>query len=227
MKNRDFRGSVQPQNDRKTGERRMQQRNITDRSELNKIREKLEKNLSAARYQHTLGVAYTAACLAMRYGEDPLAAELAGLLHDCAKEYRTKELLALGKSFGYHFSEDELRVPQVLHAVIGPYVAQEKYNVNAPEVLAAIRWHTTGTGNMSLLEKIIFTADYIEPNRDQAENLEEIRMLAFSDLSYCVFRITEDTLKYLEQKGITADPMTQQCYLWLKENGTHDNTGNC
>lgn len=205
----------------------MLQQSMVDRAELNKIREKLEKSLNAARYQHTLGVAYTAACLAMRHGEDPLAAELAGLLHDCAKEYKTKELLALGRSFGYHFSEEELNAPQVLHAVIGPYVAQEKYHVNAPEILAAIRWHTTGAANMSLLEKIVFTADYIEPNRDQAENLAEMRTLAFCDLTHCVFRIAEDTLMYLEQKGIKADPMTRQCYLWLKENGAYDNTGNC
>ena len=85
-----------------------------------KIRQKLEKNLSASRYQHTLGVAYTAACLAMRYGEDPEKALTAGLLHDCAKEYKEKELLKMAPDAGVVLTKSELNAPQVLHAVLGP-----------------------------------------------------------------------------------------------------------
>jgi predicted HD superfamily hydrolase involved in NAD metabolism len=94
--------------------------------------------------------------------------------------------------------------------------------VDDPEILSAIRWHTTGRGDMTLLEKIVFTADYIEPNRFKASNLPEIRRLAFEDLSYCVYRISEDTLSYLRNRGIPVDPMTGECYQWLKENGNHD-----
>ena len=141
---------------------------ISERELPEKLKKKLSRNLSERRYEHTLGVAYTAACLAMRFGADPLKAEIAGLLHDCAKEFSEKELLKLGEKYGYHFEDYELEAPQVLHAVIGPYIAKDKYGVDDPEILSAIRWHTTGRGDMTLLEKIVFTADYIEPNRFKA-----------------------------------------------------------
>lgn len=205
---------------------------LWDRAAIDKIRKKLEKNLSAKRYQHTLGVAYTAACLAMRWQADPVRAEIAGLLHDCAKEYGEKELLSLGETFGITFSDAERAAPQVLHAVVGPGVAQRKYGVRDADILSAIRWHTTGKADMTLLEQIVFTADYIEPNRDRASDLDEMRALAFQDLDECVYRITDHTLAYLEQKGIPADPMTEQCYLWLKEkkddnSGTGENCSQC
>ena len=173
---------------------------ISERELPEKLKKKLSRNLSERRYEHTLGVAYTAACLAMRFGADPLKAEIAGLLHDCAKEFSEKELLKLGEKYGYHFEDYELEAPQVLHAVIGPYIAKDKYGVDDPEILSAIRWHTTGRGDMTLLEKIVFTADYIEPNRFKASNLPEIR----------------------RTRGIPVDPMTGECYQWLKENGNHD-----
>lgn len=204
----------------------IREQNKMNRDELNRIRELLYQSLSSSRYQHSLGVAYTAACLAMRYGADPEQAELAGLLHDCAKEYREEELLRIGTHCNIIFSAAELAAPQVLHAIVGPCIAEQKYHISSPEILSAIRWHTTGKENMSLLEKIIFTADYIEPNRDHAPNLSEMRALAFQDLTQCVFRITEDTLRFLKTRNTAADPMTQRCYLWLKENGNYDNTGN-
>jgi len=193
-----------------------------DRDDIAKIREKLKKNLSDARYQHTLGVAYTAACLAMRYDADPLKAETAGLLHDCAKQYKDKELLKVCMEKGFPLGEEEKKAPQILHAIYGPSLAEKVYDVHDREILDAIRWHTTGKPDMNLLEKIIFTADYIEPNRYKSDNLNIVRPLAFQDLTACIFKITGDTLIYLEQKGYFIDQMTKTCYDWLKENGTHD-----
>ncbi|MBQ7536386.1 MAG: bis(5'-nucleosyl)-tetraphosphatase (symmetrical) YqeK [Stomatobaculum sp.] len=184
---------------------------------IEKIRQKLEKNLSASRYQHTLGVAYTSACLAMRFGADARKALIAGLLHDCAKEYKEKELLKMAPEAGIIFTEEELNAPQVLHAVLGPYVAGKKYSIEDPEILSAIRWHTTGKEDMTLLEQIVFTADYIEPNRDKAPDLPEVRPLAFSDLKLCMLKITEHTLDYLDSKGVKADSNTKNCYEWLKK----------
>jgi len=186
------------------------------REDIDEIRKKLEKNLSGTRYVHTLGVAYTAASMAMCLGEDYEKAELAGLLHDCAKEYSPKELLSMAEEYGIPVTESERNAPQVLHAVLGPLVAKKKYHVEDPEILSAIRWHTTGTENMTPLELIVFVADYIEPNRDKAENLPEVRPLAFRDLTACASRITEDTLAYLARKGTNADPNTERCGSWLK-----------
>lgn len=75
---------------------------------------------------------------------------------------------------------------------------------------------------MSLLEKIVLTADYIEPNRDRADNLAEMRYLAFQDPDFCAYRITADTLRYLASKQICADQKTEECYRWLKEVKKYD-----
>lgn len=193
-----------------------------DRNDIQEIKTRLQKNLNPQRFEHSLGVSYTAACLAMRYGTDPFLAELAGLLHDCAKQYKDKELLEICEKSGFPVGEEERKAPQVLHAVYGPCLAEKKYGIRNPEILDAIRWHTTGKADMTVPEKIIFVADYIEPNRYKSDNLGEIRPLAFRDLSYCVYRITEDTLAYLKRKGYYIDRMTQTCYEWMKENGNHD-----
>ena len=183
-----------------------------ERELIYNIREQLKSNLSEHRYQHTLGVEYTAAALAMRYGADIYKAELAGLLHDCAKEYSNDVLQDLcGKS----------DVPKTLHAVYGPVLAKEKYGINDAEILASIRWHTTGKANMTLLEKIIYVADFIEPSRKMITILPEMRRLAFVDLTYTVYRISEETISYLKMTETVPDKATEECFQWLKENGIH------
>ena len=116
--------------------------------QLEQIQKKLQKNITAKRYRHTIGVQYTSISLAMRYGVDLDQAALAGLLHDCAK------------------CLDD-------------------------------RYHTTGRPGMTLLEKIVFTADYIEPNRKLLEHLPSIRQMAFIDLDEAVYMILRDTVDYL------------------------------
>ena len=180
---------------------------ISERELPEKLKKKLSRNLSERRYEHTLGVAYTAACLAMRFGADPLKAEIAGLLHDCAKEFSEKELLKLGEKYGYHFEDYELEAPQVLHAVIGPYIAKDKYGVDDPEILAAIRWHTTGKGDMTLLEKIVYLADKIEPSRNYTD-LTPIRTAAEIDLDSAM-RMTALAVKNkFVSQGRDIHPMT-------------------
>ncbi len=193
-----------------------------DRNRLYEIRKQLEQDLPEDRYQHTLGVEFTAACLAMRYGADVYKAELAGLLHDCAKMYSGQELIRLCAEAGVELTEGEKAAPKVLHAVYGPVLAKQRYGVDDVEILSAIRWHTTGRENMALLDKIIYTADFIEPCREMITILPEIRSLAFKDLTYAVFRIAEETIPYVKMRGLPIDSHTQGCYNWLKENGFHD-----
>ena len=116
----------------------------------------------------------------MRYGCDLEKAEIAGLLHDCAKHYSDETIIKKCLMEGLSLSEDERKAPAVLHAKYGAWLAKKKYNIQDEEVIGAIRWHTTGRPNMSLLEKIVFTADYIEPRRDKASNLPVVRPLAFT-----------------------------------------------
>ena len=158
------------------------------------IQMQLKEELDEKRYEHTIGVMYTAASLAMRYGVMMHQAILAGLLHDCAKSIPNDEKLELCKKYGIIVSDVERENPSLLHAKLGAYIAREKYGVMDDEVLHAIYVHTTGEPGMSTLDKILFVADYIEPNRDSQPNLEYVRKIAFWDLNQAMEGILYDTL---------------------------------
>ena len=181
-----------------------------------KIVDELRKTLKAKRFEHTMGVTYTAACLAMRYGADQEKARTAGLLHDCAKYLSPKEKISGCKRFGLSVSEFEEKNPELLHAKLGACIAREQYGIDDPEILSAITWHTTGKPGMSLLDKILYIADYMEPNRDQAPNLAKVRSIAFKDLDECLFLILKDTVAYLSGRKITIDPITFETYEYYK-----------
>ena len=165
---------------------------------LKKLTKEMQKVQDPKRFTHTLGVEYTAAALAMRYGEDVERAQIAGLLHDCAKCMENDKLLSACEKYHLPATDVEKRNPYLLHARVGSYLAKKEYKIEDPEILSAILYHTTGRPGMTLLEKIIFTADYIEPGRKQAPNLTQIRHLAFTDLDAAVTKILEDTLEYLK-----------------------------
>lgn len=177
-----------------------------------KIREKLKDSLKPSRYEHTLGVSYTCMALAMRY-EYPLdRAELAGLLHDCAKRYDDQTILEKCEKHGIEVTPEERQALQVLHAKYGTWMVEHKYGIADREILDAIACHTTGKPDMGMLDKILFIADYIEPRRDQADNLPAMRRLAFLDLDEALFRILEGMLAYLNSRGEYIAPMTQETY---------------
>lgn len=177
-----------------------------------KIRRAMEKILDEKRYEHTLGVAYTAMALAMCHGANIKSAELAGLLHDCAKCIDNDKKIAICEKHNINITEIERRNPFLLHAKVGSFLAMDMYKVHDTDVINAILNHTTGRPGMSLLEKIVFVADYIEPNRKQAPNLTEIRKKAFSDLDKAMLWILRDTLAYLGTIEGETDPITQKTY---------------
>ena len=185
--------------------------------EMRKLRKKIEKVQDAKRFEHTLGVEYTAAALAMCHGASVEDARLAGLLHDCAKCFSDEKRLYVCEKKNIPITEIEGRNPFLLHAKVGAFLAKEKYGVENRDVLNAILYHTTGREGMSLLEKIIFVADYIEPGRKQAPNLPEIRRLAFQDLDKALLWMLEDTLKYLKRSGGETDPMTELTWRYYKK----------
>ena len=104
----------------------------------------------------------------------------------------------------------------MLHAKVGALLAEKKYDIEDQEVLSAIRWHTTGKPDMTLLEKIVYVADYIEPKRDKAPNLKEVRKMAFVDLDQALLKILEDTLNYLGDSPDEVDMMTKATYDFYK-----------
>ena len=176
----------------------------------------LEQELNYKRFVHTLAVAGTAASLAMCYGADIEKAEIAGLLHDCAKCLDVRKMQRLCEKAGLEISPYERSSGSLLHSKAGSVLAAEKYGVTEPDLLNAIRYHTTGRPGMSLLEKIIFVADYIEPGRFSAKNLPLVRKMAFADIDEALLKILYDTLVYLNSTGNTVDPMTQKTYDYYK-----------
>ncbi len=186
-------------------------------SELSKLRKGMSKIQDSKRYEHTLAVAYTAANLAACYGENVNHAMTAGMLHDCAKCLPEEKLLSICEKRHIQISREEYKKPSLLHAKAGSYLAGKKYHVSDQDILNAIHNHTTGRPGMSLLEKIIFVADYMEPGRRQAPRLEQIRRTAFVDLDRAVLLILEDTLNYLQDSGSVIEKTTRDTYQYYRE----------
>ncbi|RKI92773.1 HD domain-containing protein [Parablautia intestinalis] len=181
-------------------------------TDTRKIMKKMEKALDAKRYEHTLGVAYTASSLAMSNGINFEKAFVAGLLHDCAKCISNEKKLEICNKHNIEISEIERKNLCLLHAKVGSYIAAKQFCISDRDILNAILFHTTGRPGMSQLEKIIYIADYIEPGRKHAPNLPKVRKLAFQDLDEALLKILEDTLGYLGSVGGTIDPMTKRTY---------------
>lgn len=182
------------------------------------LKKKLKKEMDDSRFEHTMGVMYTCGALAMRYGYDLDKAMLAGLMHDCAKCIPNAKKLKMAEKHHLEISNLERKNPFMLHAKLGAYLAKKKYDIEDKEVLSAIRWHTTGRPKMTLLDKIVYVADYIEPKRDKAPNLPEIRQLAFTDLDKALIKILEDTLGYLGDSAEHVDAMTRKTYDYYIQN---------
>lgn len=188
-----------------------------------KLEKQLKKKLDDSRYTHTLGVAYTCTCLAMRYNYDIDRAYLAGLLHDCAKCIDNDKKIELCEKNHIEITEIERKNPFLLHAKLGSLLAKKKYHIQDEAILSAIRWHTTGHPDMTMLEKIVFVADYIEPNRKKQPNLTEVRHLCFENLDQGLKRILSDTLVYLNSKEDPIDEMTQMTYDYYNEKDGNKN----
>ena len=176
------------------------------------IQKKLQKSLDEYRFTHTLGVAYTATSLAMAHGCNIKQAQIAGLLHDCAKTRSEGSLLRLCQKNGIKMTPYEQTHPKMLHAKAGALIARSKYKVTDSDILDAIRWHTTGKPAMSMLGKIIYIADFIEPNRKELDCLIGIREMAFEDLDECVYLILKNILEWLEANNETIDDMSKTAY---------------
>ena len=184
--------------------------------QITKIRRKLIAELDKERYEHTLGVMYTAASMAMCHGADVEQALLAGLLHDCAKCIPGENKIKMCEKYHLNVSEVERENPSLLHAKLGAFLAAKKYHIEDKEIINAIASHTTGHPHMTLLEKIIYIADYIEPGRPELANMEEVRQLAFRNIDECLYRILEDSLEYLYRLSKPIDPMTEKTYNYYK-----------
>ena len=183
------------------------------------IRKILKEKLDPKRYSHTIGVAKTAKKLALYYGVDPDRAYLAGLLHDCAKNVPKSDRISTAERYGVELTDVERRNTGLIHAKLGEAMARKDFGIVDEGILSAIRWHTVGHPGMTMLEEIIYVADFIEPNRKKLPGLNRLRTLAYQDLDKCVVEMLEASFIYLEKQGREVDPSGMETYQYYKEKG--------
>ncbi len=177
----------------------------------NQLEMLLSKSLNEERFRHSQGVMYTAAALAMKYDYPVEKAMIAGILHDCAKIYSIEEQLVLCEKYSIILSETEEMNPVLIHAKLGSHLLREEYHIHDEEISNAILYHTTGRPNMSKLEKIIYIADYIEPNRT-LPNLTYFQALSFECMDRTIKELTKQSIEYLSKQNLIIDGLTIETY---------------
>lgn len=174
--------------------------------ELDKLRLEIRSGFRQKRGEHILKCEEMAVILAVRFCADERQSREAALLHDITKEKTYHEQLNLCRAYGIILDNVEKRESTLLHAITGAEVARRVYGAS-PEVCAAVRYHTTGRVGMSLLEKIICLADYIEPTRS-FEGVGILRKLAETDLNMALRRAMENSMSHIIKKGGLLHPDT-------------------
>ena len=167
----------------------------------------LTKELRPARFRHSRDVSRTAVRLAECWGVDVERARLAGILHDCARNLKGEELLSTALSNGLFLKDIEILQPALIHAPLGAILAQWRFGVSDPEILQAIRRHTTGAAHMSQLDKIIYLADCIEPGRNYDE-VQQPRELAEKNLDAAVLVAYDHSIRFVLDGGGLLHPDT-------------------
>lgn len=199
----------------KTYARIIQKRLYGAQPEFSWLREQAYAMLEEKRIAHVAGCEGEAIELARRWGEDPETAAEAAILHDCTKRLSHEEQLNLCEKYDIMLDSAERSTPKLLHAKTGAAFARDRFGVSEP-VYEAIRWHTTGKPDMSLLEKIIYLADYIEPTRD-FPGVERLRELAFDDLDRAMQLGLAMTVEEVEEKGIQPHHDTLDALHWYEQ----------
>ena len=178
--------------------------------------DQLFEALNPHRFAHSLAVARTSVELALRFGIDPVKAEEAGLLHDCAKCLSLPEMQKTVRKHRMAVDPDLLSASSLLHSLAGACVAQDRYGVEDPEILEAIEYHNTGHEGMSPLARVVCLADFMEPNREPFPLLEEVRALAQVSLDRALLLSLEGVAAHVSSKGKKLHPRTLNTIAWLK-----------
>lgn len=182
--------------------------------EIIKIRQSLSGVIKNKRLTHTMLTVREAVRLAAAYGADTQKARLAALLHDCIK-LPNKELIAFAEQNCYDITPEERHSPYLIHSRLGAIIAMEKYGVTDKEVLQAIENHTLGKVGMSLLDKIIYVADKIEPSRD-FDGVDEIRETAYKDINAAMLQVMQHSAEYTVASGRALNPATKAVMDYIK-----------
>ena len=184
---------------------------------IEKLQEVVVSLLKPNRVAHVLGCRETAVELARLYGADETDAARAALLHDITKALGGQLQLTMCRSYGTMLDKFSQKNPKTLHALTGSLVAERIFGENEA-VVDAIRCHTTGKADMNLLEKIIYVADYVEPNRD-FPGVEELRNLAYTDITKALKLGLQNTLNLLHRQGSEISPESMEALFFLEYTG--------
>ena len=176
--------------------------------DLSHLRFCVEEILSKKRFEHTLSCEGLALKLSKRWGANEEYACAAALLHDVTKELDREAQLQLFKRYDIVPDEITIKVPALWHAITAALLAEHVYGM-PDEVVGAIRWHTTGHAEMTVLEKIVFLADYAEPGRTLPD-VQKIREKSFSDLDGALIDAMMLSCRYIEKKGAILHPDTKE-----------------
>ncbi len=168
--------------------------------DLNSIMKYLENSISPKRYIHSINVSKTAKKLAEYYEGDAAKAEIAGLVHDCARDLDSSLQLDCLKKEGIAADDLTLSVKELLHGPAAVHICRKVFAIEDEEILNAVRYHTTGKENMSLLEKIIYLSDFIEPARS-FPGVEEMRGLAFRNPDKALLMAFNSSIEYVLSKN--------------------------
>jgi len=169
------------------------------------IKEKLSRILGPERYKHSESVEKETVKLAKKWGVAEEKASIAGLLHDCSRWMDSGQMLEKAKELNFTFGKVEILEPKLLHARLSRYFAQTDYKVNDKEVLTAIERHTLGAPGMSTLDKLVYLADHIEPDRDFG-GIEEVRKMSYENLNRAIIISSSAKIRAILSKGLPIHP---------------------
>jgi len=167
----------------------------------------LENLLDKKRLEHSIGVSNTSQQLAARFGAHPHKAKIAGLVHDCAKGLTRQQMIDAIKRYNLRLDTVTIMEQELIHGPLGAAMAADIFEIDDLDILNAIRYHTTGRANMTILEKIVYLSDFIEPSRCYP-GVDRLRDLAFKDLDDAIIKAFSNTIDYVLRLGSLIHPLT-------------------
>lgn len=185
---------------------------------MNELENFVSGVMDKKRFIHSIGVKDISWSLAIVHDCDMNKAVIAGIMHDYAKSLPDNIQIRECETYNLPISEYERKSPYLLHGKLGAYYSKVKFGITDEDILNAITYHTTGRPNMSTLEKIVFIADYIEPNRSSVHipTLNHIRKLSFKDLDKAVASILSNVIRYLTDSKTLIDKTTLDAWDYYK-----------
>ncbi len=165
-----------------------------------KIKDYLEENVTYARFKHSISTARLCSNLCNMFGLDSKIGRISGLSHDIARDLSDEEKIALALKDGLGITEYEKKNPVLLHGRAGAMVLQEKFGISDKSILQAVRWHTTGHPDMNSIAKVLFVADYIEPERKFIDEAYR-QKLYLLNLNAMVLNVLSKQITYLRNNG--------------------------